>query len=265
LLVRKPFILAPVCAALLLTACPDKSHKPKQGDGLALSDALTSLSDRAKLVRDYAYSGEATSLEGGQAVRFAYKLKQPKMLRADVEGIDTSFVFDGTSLAILDHGRKQVLKQDLTKVPEVDAVAALHQIFGDYVCEGWKPPLTRTKADENAATLGKSEAGEPVWVLVTAIDDKDLLEVRYTLRAPTADFLKKEWIAKDGSVFASTLVLQEHRDEGTKLSFPLAWEHKSPQRSYRVQLEGVAINEGLAAEPFTIVAPEGFTLREVGQ
>lgn len=259
-----PLLLFLALTAAIAPACKDKAAT-SSGDALTLSDAFTALTDRAKLVRDYRYEGEAVNLAGGQKINFTYRLKQPRMIRADVTGIDTSFIFDGQQLAIVDRGQKKLLRQDLSKTDEVTVVASLHQFFGDYVCEGWKPPLTRPKKEENVALLEKSETGEPRWVLITALDDDVLKEVRYTLRAPTADFLKKEFIAKDGSVFASTTVLKEHKDERTKLSFPTSWEHKSPQRNYRVDLTDVAINQGLTAEPFAIAVPEGFTTQEIGR
>lgn len=173
---------------LLAASCQDKAASPA-GDALILSDVFTALSDRQKLVRDYRYAGEATSVAGGQKVTFTYKLKQPRMIRADVSGIDTSFIFDGKHLAIVDRGQKKVLRQDLSKTDEITVMSSLHQFFGDYVCEGWKPPVTRPVQEENVARLEKSPEGEPRWVLITKIDDAELKEVRYMLRAPTADFL----------------------------------------------------------------------------
>ncbi len=257
-------LCALLLGALFAASCQDKPASAS-GDALILSDVFTALSDRQKLVRDYRYAGEATSAAGGQKVAFAYKLKQPRMIRADVSGIDTSFIFDGKHLAIVDRGQKKVLRQDLSKTDEVTVMSSLHQFFGDYVCEGWKPPVTRPVQEENLAVLEKSPEGEPRWVLITKIDDAELKEVRYTLRAPTADFLKKEYIAKDGSVFASTTVLKEHKDERTKLSFPASWEHKSPQRGYRVELTDIVVNEGLTQDPFVIAVPDGFTLQEIGR
>lgn len=253
-----------LAVALGASACRDAGDAPSSG-ALALSDVFTALTNRSTLVRDYRYAGEATNLGGGQKVTFRYLLKQPRMIRADVDGIDTSFVFDGKHLAIIDRGQKKVLRQDLSKTDEVTVMASLHQFFGDYVVEGYKPPVTRPKREENRAALEKGDDGEPRWVLVTELEDADLKEVRYTLRAPTADFLKKEFIAKDGSVYASTTVLKEHKDERTKLSFPTSWEHKGPQRSYRVELHDVVVNEGLTQEPFTIAVPDGFTLQDIGR
>lgn len=255
-----------LAALLVAPGCRDEgAGAAPSGDALTLSDVFKALAERQKLVRDYRYTGEATSLGGGEKVAFRYLLKQPRMVRADVEGIDTSFVFDGQHLAIIDRGQQKVLRQDLSKTDEVTVMSALHQVFGDYVVEGYKPPVTRPKQDENRAYLEKSESGEPRWVLVTELDDEELKEVRYTLRAPSADFVKKEFIKKDGSVHASTTVLKEHRDERTRLSFPTSWEHKSPQRGYRVDISEIAVNEGLTQEPFTIAVPEGFTVQDIGR
>lgn len=253
-----------LAAVLLASSCRDGGSTGPKGDALTLSDVFTALGERQRLVRDYRYAGEATSLGGGEKASFRYMLKQPRMVRADLENIDTSFIFDGQHLAIVDRGQKQMLRQDLSKTDEVTVMTALQQVFGDYTVEGYRPPVTRPKQEENRAYLEKSESGEPRWVLVVGLDDADLKELRFTLRAPTADFLKKEFIKKDGSVYASTVVLKEQKDERTRLSFPLSWEHKSPQRSYRVDLSELVLNEGLTLEPFQIALPEGFTLREVG-
>lgn len=256
--------LSLLAVLLVASGCRDTGSSSSPGDPLTLSDVFTALGERQKLVRDFRYAAEATNAGGGEKLAFRYFLKQPRMLRADAAGLDTSFVFDGQHLAIIDRGQRTVLRQDLSKTDEVTVMSSLHQVFGDYSVEGYRPPLTRPKQEENRAFLEKGEGGEPRWVLVVELEDADLKEVRYTLRAPTADFLKKEFIQKDGSVYASTTVLKEQKDERTRLSFPTAWEHKSPQRSYRVDVSELVINEGLTQEPFTIEVPEGFTMREIG-
>jgi outer membrane lipoprotein-sorting protein len=249
---------------------PADGKAAKTGD-LTLSDVQTSVAERTKKIADYAYSGTATTLDGGESVAFSYRLKQPGMLRADIAGIDQSYIFDGQHLAVIDRANKRVLKRTFNKGGDskgsedgLAVVTALHQFFGDYACAGWKPPLLRTKAGQNSATLTKLPSGERVWVLTTLLDDADLKEVRYTLRFPQADFLKKEWIKKDGGLWASTEVVEEHRDERTKLRFPKVWEHKGPQRKFRVEIKDIEINQGLSPELFIVTAPEGFTVQEVG-
>jgi outer membrane lipoprotein-sorting protein len=261
-----PLVLVAALAALGTLGAGCSREKTAEGDKLALSDAVTAIAERTKKVRDYRYRGVATNLAGpGGAMKFTYQLKQPQMLRADLEDINTTFLFDGKQLAVIDGGQKKVLKQDLSKKDEVTIVTTLHQMFGDYVCEGWKPPLLRTKKGETAGKVEKREDGAFYWVLSTALDDADLKEVRYTLRAPHADFVKKEWVRKDGSIFAYTEVKEEHRDERTKLSFPLAWEHKDARRHYRVAVSDIELNKGLTPEPFEIKVPEGFSLQELGK
>lgn len=258
--------ILPALLVAALTAgvgCSDDGKKGGEKSVLALSDARTAIAERTKKVADYRYRGTATTLDGGEKAEFTYQLKQPGMLRADIEGIDQSYVFDGQNLVVIDRKGKRVVKRDLKKMGDLAVVTTLHQFFGDYACEGWKPPLLRTKKGLNAGAVEKEDQGL-VWVLTTPVDDKDLKEVRYTLRAPTADFLKKEWIAKDGSLWASTAVLEEHKDERTGLSFPKTWEHKGPQRKYRVELRDIEINKGLPGEPFVAKAPEGFSIQEVG-
>jgi outer membrane lipoprotein-sorting protein len=265
------FFTSPLLAAGLLAplGCSDDPGAGADKPDLVVSDVLNAVADRTKLLRDYTYSGVATTLiEGGQSVEFTYALKQPGMLRADVPGINQSFLYDGKMMGIIDRSNKRLLRQDMEAKGKKDpagVIAAIHTIFGDYVCEGWEPPMLRTGKGKNTGKVEKGEAGEVRWIVSTSVDDADLKEVRYTLRAPKADFISKEWINKDGTVFAATRMLEEHTDERTKLSFPKVWEHSSPSRRYKVEIKDIAINGGLTAERFQVVPPEGFTVQKVGQ
>lgn len=255
--------LAVALSLVVATAACKSDKKPQGTDPAVVTDAMAAVADRLRVVSDYSYEGVAENLDNGEKVTFSYALRQPRMLRADVKEMQTSFIFDGTNLAVIEGANKRVLRQDLSKKDEVTIVGALHQMFESYSVEGWRPPMLRTKRE---ALSGRVETGEggPVWVITSALDDPDLKEVRYYLRPPRADFVKKEFVAKDGSVVASSTVLEEKLDEKTRLRFPIAWEHRDARRRYRVRLSETQVNPGLGPERFQIKAPEGFAVEEVG-
>lgn len=234
-----------------------------RADPEAVSDVLAAISDRLAKVSDYHYRGVAENIADGQKLHFSYTLSQPQRLRADLEGAETTFLFDGVWLAVIDRPNQRVLKQDLTKKDEATLIATLHQMFGSYSVEGWRPPLLRTSREALSGHKAQDGRG-PLWVVAADVEDEALAEVRYYLRPPRADFVKKEYIDKDGSVVSYAKVLEEYTDERTGLRFPIAWEHKDARRHYRVRLEAPAVNQGVDPARFAVEVPGGFTVQEFG-
>ncbi|MFZ9889503.1 MAG: hypothetical protein ACO3JL_18565 [Myxococcota bacterium] len=227
------------------------------------SEALEAIEARSRVLRDYRYEGVAFRPDPPHEVHFRYALKQPKMLRADVDELATSFVFDGRTLSILDHGHKQAVRQDLTALDDGAAAGALHQFFHDYSSEGWKPPLLRPDLEANRAVRERQADGTFHWLVETQLDDAALAFVRYELRAPTADFVKKEFVDKAGTVVASIEVKNEHHDAQSGLHFPSVWELASGQNRFRVELRDIHINEGLGPAHFEAAVPAGYSLKEI--
>lgn len=265
----RPFLPLACAFVVASTACPREGATAEVDEAAVargvLGEALEALEARSRALQDYRYEGTAYRNEAPRELHFRYALQQPKRLRADVEELSTSFVFDGVTLSILDHGHQQAVRQDLTALDDGAAAAALHQFFHDYSCEGWRPPLLRPDLRANRAFRHRREDGTSSWIVETEVEDESLARVRYELRVPTADFVKKEFVDRAGAVVASVEVRAEHRDAKTGLRFPSSWELASGESRFRVELRDIHINEGLGRQHFDAAIPEGYSVKELGR
>lgn len=255
--------------AVALTACQREVATAGVDEGAAeraaLSDVLEAIEARSRALRDYRYEGTAFRPDPPHEVHFRYALKQPKLIRADVDELSTTFLFDGRTLSILDHGHKQAVRQALAALDDGAVAGVLHRFFHDYSCEGWKPPLLRPDLEANRAVRHKRDDGTSSWLIETRIEDETLAIVRYELRAPTADFMKKEFIDRTGAVVASTEVKAEHHDVSSGLRFPSTWELASGDNRFRVELRDIHVNEGLGPERFEAAIPADYSVQELGR
>ncbi len=248
--------------ALVLASC---TKQPViENDPAATAAALAALQDRVKKVSSYSLEGTITDVASGQVVRFAYALRQPQLLYARIEEIDQTLVFDGTTILGLDGRNKAAMKQSLAGMDEGSKIAAVYQMFGQFVAEGWRPPLMRTdpKALEGKIVNAPDPRTPPSWILTSKLDDDTIAAVRYELHAPKADFVKKEFVDKQGKVVAFTHVTEHVRDDRTQLSFPKAWEKNDATGHVKVALTKWAVNDDPPLERFQPTIPEGYTLQE---
>lgn len=250
---------------VLLSSCAVKDAP--QNDPAATAAALAALQDRVKKVTSYSLEGTITDVASGQTTRFSYALRQPQLLYARLEELDQTLIYDGSVVTGIDGKNKAAMKQSLAGLDEGSKVGALYQLFGQFVAEGWRPPLMRTDpgALEGKIVRAQDTRTPPSWILSSKLDDDTIAAVRYELAAPKADFVKKEFVDKQGQVVAYTKVLESVRDEATQLSFPKAWERKDASGHVKVQLTKWAVNDTPPIEKFTPVIPEGFTVQEAAK
>jgi outer membrane lipoprotein-sorting protein len=248
--------------AVLCISCTVK-EAPKN-DPAATAAALAALQERVKKVTGYSLEGTITDVVTGQTVRFSYALRQPQLLYARLEELDQTLIYDGTVVTGIDGKNKAAMKQSLAGLDEGAKIGALYQMFGQFVAEGWRPPLMRTQALEGTIVNAKDARTPPSWILVSKLDDDAIAAVRYELAAPKADFVKKEFVDKQGNVVAFTKVLESVRDDATQLAFPKAWERKDASGHVKVLLTKWAVNDTPPLEKFTPVIPAGFTVQEQG-
>lgn len=261
LVARASLVAVAVVAVVVagLSGCPKKDEDAAPAvvdDAAIVQDALAGQNTRLSAVRDYALEGEVTDVDSKQTLRFRYAMQQPRYSVGEL--LDASgnrsraFVFDGRLLAIVDDATKTVSRQDLSS-DEQQMLFALHEIFSQFVCEGWRPPLVKPQG-----TTG-TRAGNTIVLAVPIVDEQLALQ-RLTLRDDGA-FVKKELIDKHGQVVTSTTVLEDVVDDGTKLAFPKRWRHTENGSTQEVTLTKVAINAGVDPTRFSTATPAGFTDR----
>jgi outer membrane lipoprotein-sorting protein len=252
-------VLAASVAAIGCTKTPVVENDPA-----ATAAALAALQDRVKKVGSYSLEGTITDVKSGQAVRFQYALRQPQLLYARIEELDQVLVFDGTTIFGIDHKNKAAMKQSLAGLDDGSKIAAVYQMFGQFVAEGWRPPLMRTDptALEGKIVNAPDPRTPPSWILTSKLDDDTIAAVRYQLHAPKADFVQKEFVDKQGKVVAFTRVTEHVRDDRTQLSFPKAWEKNDATGHVKIALTKWAVNDEPPLERFQPTIPEGYTVHE---
>ncbi|MDP2341341.1 MAG: hypothetical protein Q8O67_10305 [Deltaproteobacteria bacterium] len=242
--------------ALTLLGCTRDAPADAPADGAVVAAALEAWSQRLGAVRDYAVEGEVVDVASGQRMGFRYAMQQPTYSAGellDPSGARArSFIFDGKVLATIDEASKLATRQDLTNNEE-QMLFTLHEIFSQFVCEGWRPPLIKPQG-----TTGTREGSR--LVLSIPIVDETLASQRLTLK-DDGTFVKKEVLTKSGQVVSSTTVQEDVVDAATRLVFPKRWSHTEGASTQEVTLTKIAVNQGVDAARFSTALPPGFSLR----
>ena len=235
-------------------------------DGAVVASALAAWSQRLAVIRDYAVEGEVKDAATGQSMRFRYAMQQPTWSAGELLGPDGArargFIFNNKILIIINNTTKSVLRQEFgssgapgqaTADEEEAMLLQVHEIFSQFVCEGWRPPLIKPQG-----TTG-TRVGELLVLSVPIVDD-DLAFQRLTLKADGA-FVKKELLDKRGNVVSQTAVLEDVVDDATHLALPKRWSHTEGGSTQEVTLTKIAVNQGVDAGRFSTAVPAGFQLR----
>jgi outer membrane lipoprotein-sorting protein len=223
-------------------------------DDVIVTKALDVLGKRLTPVRDVAVEGEVVDRGSGQRLRFRYAMQQPGALSAELVDPASAtrlraFVFDGNTLSIVDDTTKTVARQDLKANPE-QMLLTLHEIFSQFVCEGWRPPLVKPQGVLGAA------AGD-TWTLTIPIVDEVLNSQRLVLRTD-GSFVKKELVDDRGAIVAATTVLEDWKDPSTGIVFPRRWSHTERGSTQEVTLTAMVVNGGVDASRFSTSTPPGY-------
>lgn len=260
-------LTASTVVALLVSAGCQKTTENKKADSGSVSDALTALAERQKLITDFEVKGVQRDLSSGQVLHFTYAVKQPGFMRAKVEESGTDFLFDGKALSITTPANKTVSRQEFGEKDTATMLVTVRNTFRAFVCEGWRPPLLSPRKVQGRTEYNKeNDSAPPIWHLTMPVMGSSALkEVRYTLRAPGADFLEATKITPDGTVLEKTKVLEEYVHEPTRLAFPKKWQVQTGGEKYEVELTEIHVNEGLTADRFAATVPEGYAVKQVGR
>ncbi len=257
-------LVALASCAFALSACscdppppPSRSPGAAAGDDVVVTKALDVLGKRLAPVRDYAVEGEVVDKATGQKLRFRYATKEPdasagELFDAATGARKVAFVFDGKMLAAIDDAEKTVVRQQASTNPE-QMLVMLHQIFSQFVCEGWRPPLVKSEG-----VLGAVEGD--TWTLTIPIVDEVLNSQRLVIRTD-GSFVKKELLDDRGIVVAATTVLEDWKDPATGLVFPKRWAHTERGATQELTLTSIAVNAGVDAARFSTASPAGYADR----
>ncbi len=239
----------------LVIGCPREATTTTTNDAQLLQHTLAALQGRMDAVRDLEVEGEIRDAQGAR-LGFSYAQQQPGkiegVLRDGNNNKARAFVFDGEVLAIVDVGTETVVKKNLAG-DEEGTLLLLHEVFSQFVCEGWRPPLIKQSGTHAVAQ------GDDV-LLTVAIGDSGLKEQQVRLKKSGA-FLSKQTVRDDGSVAASTVVLDTATDAGTGLEFPTSWRVQEGTETGTVTLSSWRVNQGVHADRFSTKTPPGYTER----
>lgn len=260
----RSLVLGALC--LFSLACEKSSPRTdvRAGDPSRQVDVerqvMTQLEKRSKHLVDFSYRGVIENEDASETLHFSFWFQQPGKMKATLHEAALTYVFDGTWLSVVDHNKKRLLKQDLSVEDDGAQLLALHELFRQFSTDGWRAPLLRW-TDGALQMQEVEERGERFWELLSNLEDEQLAYVRYRFGAPYGDFVRKDFVDKNGDSIASTGVLKATRDPKTSLGFPVEWEQRNAQGLLRVRLSEWQINEGFGANFFSIQAPEGYEVQ----
>lgn len=238
-----------------VAGCPKDTAVGSVDNGAdVVKAAIEAQNVRVGAVRDYAVEGAVVDKGSGQSMKFRYAMQQPSYSVGELlDGngdVARAFVFDGKVLAVVDAATKSVTHQDFSKNEE-QMLLTLHEIFSQFVCEGWRPPLIKPQGTTGASVDG-------AVVLTIPVDDPAVSAQRLTLKSDGA-FAKKELLDKGGNVLTSTTVLDEVKDPATGLLFPKKWSHSENGSTQEVELSAFKVNAGVDPARFnTNAVPTGY-------
>src|SRR5688572_17344126 len=183
--------------AIMLAGC--SGNKAPESDPAVMAAVQKALSSRLTPVHDYRVAGVVENVGTKEKLAFTYAMKQPGFMRASL-GESRAFIFDGKTLAVHDAPSKVAMLKDLGTLDEASQLMVLHDTFGDFVVEGWRPPLMKPKGWSVKAE------GER-WIITVPIDDAAIAEQRIVLRAKDGAFVEKAIVDKNGAAVATTKVV----------------------------------------------------------
>lgn len=244
---------------LLLTLAVLAGCSKQQDSTHLVNEVKRRLSERDARLTSYRLEGRMSDA-GAEPVafRFAYRAPQ-KMMGSLGSPIARTFSWDGERLFEQSDADKRFTTFKNELAPEQRA-GFLTETFAPFSPEGFRAPLLPVELSAKRASHPRAPEAVEVTGKV-AQSPTESLQVTYTLRWPTLDFLGRQARLPDGTVI-ETRVEEEHCDEALKLCVPqklTRWV--KGEKAGETTLSKVELNPALPNDTFTLVAPEGYDVQ----
>jgi outer membrane lipoprotein-sorting protein len=241
-------------ALLLLAGC-----KRQAEDSQLLNEAKRRLSERD--VRLTSYRLEGSTREGGaEPVSFSFAYRAPQRMRGTLGAPAPRIIsWDGERLFEQSDADKRFTTFQNELPPEKRA-GFLTEVFAPFTPEGFRAPLL--PAHLQAKRASHPRAPEAVE-LAAKVDEPsgESLQLTYTLRWPSMDFLGRQSRLSDGTTL-EVRVEEEHCDEALKLCVPQKLSRwVKGEKVGETTLSKVELNPALPNDTFTLAAPEGYEVQ----
>jgi outer membrane lipoprotein-sorting protein len=240
---------------LVLAGCTRSAEAP----AALLTEVKKRLAERETKLTRYRLEGRTTDKAGEQVgFTFAYRAPQRMHLALGAPFLRT-VSWNGEKLFEVNQAQKRFTTFQSELSPEKRA-GLLLEVFSPFVPEGFRAPLLPS----NAVLKKGSHPRAPETVELTAKvaePSAQGLEVAYTLRWPSLDFLGKRSSTGDGMVI-EVRVEEEHCDEALKLCVPkrvTRWEQG--EKVFDTTFSQVELTSSLPNDAFTLTAPEGYDVQ----
>jgi outer membrane lipoprotein-sorting protein len=241
-------------ALVVLAGCNRSSE-----EATLLAEAKRRLSEREARLTSYRLEGR-TQESGADPVSFTFAYRAPQKMRGSLGApISRTFSWDGEHLFEQSDADKRFTTFQNELSPEQRA-GFLTETFGPFSPEGFRAPLL--PANPRAKKGSHALATEAV-VLTAKVSEPgaESLEVTYTLRWPSMDFLGKQTRLADGTT-TEVRVEQEHCEKAIELCVPQKLtQWVKGEKVGETTLSTVELNPALPNDTFTLAAPEGYTVQ----
>jgi outer membrane lipoprotein-sorting protein len=241
-------------ALLFLTGCQRQAE-----DTHLLNEVKRRLSERSTRLTSYRLEGH-TREGGAEPVNFSFAYRAPQKMRGTLGAPAPRIIsWDGERLFEQSDADKRFTTFQNELSPEKRA-GFLTEVFAPFTPEGFRAPLL--PAQLRAKRASHPRAPEAVE-LEGKVEDPSVgsLQVTYTLRWPTLDFLGRQSRLPDGSAL-EVRVEEEHCDEALKLCVPQKLSRwVKGEKVGETTLSKVELNSALPQETFTLTAPEGYEVQ----
>ena len=244
---------------LLLTLAVLAGCSKQQDSTHLVKEVKQRLSERDARLTSYRLEGRVQGAGAEpMAYRFAYRAPQ-KMLGWLGAPASRTFAWDGESLFEQSDADKRFTTFKNELAPEQRS-GFLTETFASFAPEGFRAPLL--PAELTAKRTSHPRAPEAVEVTGKVAPSPTVsLQMTYTLRWPTMDFLGRQARLADGTVI-ETRVEEEHCDEALKLCVPQKLTHwEKGEKAGETTFSKIELNAALPNDMFTLVAPEGYEVQ----
>ncbi len=241
-------------ALLVLAGCSRQSEQAS-----LLAEVKRRLTERDARLTSYRLEGR-TSENGSEPVGFTFAYRAPQKMRGTLAPpISRTFSWDGEHLFEQSDADKRFTTFQNQLSPERRA-GFLTETFAPFTPEGFHAPLL--PASMSAKRTKHARAPEAVELSAKVAEPgAESVEVAYTLRWPSMDFLGKQTRLPDGTV-VEVRVEEEHCEKALELCVPqrlTRWV--KGEKVGETTLSTVELNPALPNDTFTLTAPGGYEVQ----